>query len=223
MSETKTAGPPVIIISAKRVEEAQAARAAVENHARTPGEWVKGELRWGAGQFCRVLVSVVVVRGMERLFRAVIGARSAFDNADALLGKAPAPGVAERPKGYSYVPPKPAAEAPPEEDEEEDDEEEDEVEWDEDREPRRVATVGDYTLWDHNKVIVPQTQEWPCPLRYRTPCDSCVMREEHADGTPECAARVKLQELKLGRGNKAEDFLEIKKWIRATNRNGEGL
>jgi hypothetical protein len=194
-----------------------AIRAAVTNPASGFRGWAKEEAAWLVAQFAKVALSVFVLRGVTKLFQTGTANQQSYSRAENLWssgrqerGYRVGNGSGWQPRESSGAPgadhgsssgrtdgngfDRSSRQATPEN-------------------PRYVTTVGGYHLYRHETVLDPARQQWPCPLLYRSPCQSCFFLEYDRGGTPYCAAIVKLEAVVRGVDG-GEDLNEIRQWIR---------
>jgi hypothetical protein len=213
-------GSSDVVITVEPVrEETRTAevRAAVVNRGSSFGDWVKEEAAWLVAQFAKVALSVFVVRGVTKLFQTGTASQQAYARAQNLWtqgyqergyrvgdgaswrssgsngGTGTSQGGATGTPGGNGFDQSRGRSTP--------------------ENPRYVTTVGGYHLYLHQTVLDPARQQWPCPLLYRSPCESCFFLEYDRSGTPHCAALLKLEAVLKGVDG-GEDLNEMREWIR---------
>jgi|ERR1043166_6951645 hypothetical protein len=164
--------------------------------------------------FGRIFLSVAIHRLLRRLWHMGYSSPGAYENAGSLsqMGRirrgysSPrAPIFEASSRGHSSTSttsgsPRPAQPAQPAQDTGDDD-------------PPFIATVDGYELYNTRKILEPTVQKWPCPVKYRNPCDDCWFGEEDQNDVLHCSARIKLAEIMSGQDTGAS-FQEIREWIR---------
>ena len=76
-----------------------------------------------------------------------------------------------------------------------------------------MTTISSYHLYSHRTVLNPEKQFWPCPILYRSACETCHFLEYDRGGTPHCVAVLKLRTVIDGVDG-GEDFNDIRQWVR---------
>jgi hypothetical protein len=214
---SSSASDVVITVEPVR-EEKRTSSAEVREASRNNGSGLRGwaveEVAWMVAQFAKVAVSFFAVRAVTKLFQIGAASQQAYIRAPRLWTHGPQEegyqrGGGWRPTGSngSYQASRGssgssgatgfdhgARQAAPES-------------------PRYVATVGGYHLYLHQTVLDPARQQWPCPILFKSACETCHFLEYDRGGTPHCAAVLKLRTV-LDGVDGGEDFNEIRQWIR---------
>jgi hypothetical protein len=191
-------------------------RAATKNEGASFREWIAEEGAWLLVQLAKTAVSVAVFRVIHQLFRAKITSESIYRRAADLWthghdqrsdgGREPYGGATrwqqEANRGGN------GASRP-------DSAQRDHQSRTAPESPRYITTVDGHHLYLHRKVIDPERQYWPCPILWRTPCETCRLLEYDPGGAPQCVALWKLKAIIEG-DDGGEDFDEIRESIRSS-------
>jgi hypothetical protein len=192
-------------------------RAAVRNNGSDLRGWIMEEAAWMLAQFAKMALSVFVVRGVTKLFQTGAASQQAYARATNLWTHGHDERVYTAGNGTAWRPTRngPGAERSnsystgangassgddarrtvPEN-------------------PRYVTTINGYHLYAHNRLLDAARQHWPCPLLFKTPCESCWLLEYDRGGHPHCAAVLKLRTV-LDGVDGGESLDELRQWIRA--------